>query len=117
MKVKSGKNATLNFRRMKYSSIILLFLIPCFVFTMCALLGQEIETVKYILSQPLYTLIIALTLVIGFEHFRVGAHEVIADYVRGSANRILLLVINIFSYGAILISLLAIIKLVNFGVL
>ena len=117
MNAKPGKNATVNFRKMKYSSVILLFLIPFFVFTMCSLLGQEIETVRSRLSQPGYTFLIFITLVIGLEHFRLGAHEVAEDYVRGSANKILLFLINCFSYGAILISLIAIIRLVRFGVL
>ena len=66
----SAKSGTAHFWAMKVSSVALLILIPLFVFTFGAIVGEDYATVIAYFAHPFPALIAALTLIVGFEHFQ-----------------------------------------------
>ena len=82
---------------MKLTSIALFFLIPVFIFTLGAVIGEDHETVVEYLSKPFPALIVALTLIIGLQHFQSGAQTLIEDYVRGQSYGMALLLVKVVS--------------------
>ena len=107
----SAKSGTAHFWAMKVSSFALLILIPLFVFTFGAIVGEDYATVTAYFAHPLPALIAALTLIVGFEHFQSGAQVLIEDYVHGFAQKITIILIKCISYGLMAMGLFAIAKL------
>jgi len=91
--------------RMTFTSILLIFLIPIFIFTFGKVFGASYDEVNKFLSQPINSIIVILTLVISFVHFKQGVRILIEDYVRGLLRKILLTLTSILSYSAIAISI------------
>ena len=83
---------------MKLSSIALFFLIPVFIFTFGSVLGEDHKTVVEYFSKPIPALIVALTLIIGLQHFQSGAQTLIEDYIRGVGFRLATIFVKILSY-------------------
>ena len=90
---------------MTFTSILLIFLIPIFIFTFGKVFGASYDEVNKFLSQPINSIIVILTLVISFVHFKQGVRILIEDYVRGLLRKILLTLTSILSYSAIAISI------------
>lgn len=107
----SAKSGTAHFWAMKVSSVALLILIPLFVFTFGAIVGEDYATVTAYFAHPFPALIAALTLIVGFEHFQSGAQVLIEDYVHGLAQKITIILIKCISYGLMAMGLFAIAKL------
>ena len=107
----SAKSGTAHFWAMKVSSVALLILIPLFVFTFGAIVGEDYATVTVYFAHPFPALIAALTLIVGFEHFQSGAQVLIEDYVHGLAQKISIILIKCISYGLMAMGLFAIAKL------
>ena len=82
---------------MKLTSIALFFLIPVFIFTFGAVIGEDHETVVEYLSKPFPALIVALTLIIGLQHFQSGAQTLLEDYLRGRSYGMALLLVKVVS--------------------
>ena len=82
---------------MKITSIALFFLIPLFIFTFGSVIGEDHGTVVEYLSTPFPALIVALTLIIGMQHFQSGAQTLIEDYVRGRTYGMALLLVKVVS--------------------
>lgn len=82
---------------MKLSSIALFFLIPVFIFTFGSVIGEDHKTVVEHFSKPVPALIVALTLIIGLQHFQSGAQTLIEDYVRGRTYGMALLLVKVVS--------------------
>ena len=83
---------------MKITSIALFFLIPLFIFTFGSVVGEDHDTVVEYLSMPFPALIVALTLIIGLQHFQSGAQTLIEDYIRGSGYTVAVIFIKVLSY-------------------
>ncbi len=83
---------------MKITSIALCFLIPLFIFTFGSVVGEDHDTVVEYLSTPFPALIVALTLIIGLQHFQSGAQTLIEDYIRGIGYTVALIFIKVLSY-------------------
>ena len=96
---------------MKITSIALFFLIPLFIFTFGSVIGEDHDTVVEYLSTPFPALIVALTLIIGMQHFQSGAQTLIEDYVRGSRYRIALIFVKVLSYFLMVVGLYSIAKI------
>ena len=96
---------------MKLTSIALFFLIPLFIFTFGSVIGEDDGTVVEYLSTPFPALIVALTLIIGMQHFQSGAQTLIEDYVRGSQYRIALIFVKVLSYFLMVVGLYSIAKI------
>ena len=107
----SAKTGTAHFWAMKVSSVALLLLIPLFVFTFGPMLGAEHAEVTAYFSRPFPAIVAALTIAVGFMHFKDGAQVLIEDYVHGMAQKILIILVICLSYAAAATGIFAIAKL------
>ena len=96
---------------MKLTSIALFFLIPAFIFTFGSIIGEDHEAVVEYLSKPLPALIVALTLIIGLQHFQSGAQTLIEDYIRGQWYIVALVIAKVVSYFLMVVGLYSIAKI------
>ena len=104
----SAKSGTEHFWAMKKQSLALLVLVPMFVFTFGPVLGGDHATVTAYFARPFPAIVAALTIAVGFVHFKDGAQVLIEDYVHGLTQKVLLLLVVILSYGAAAVGLFAI---------
>ena len=107
----SAKSGTEHFWHMKVSSVALLILIPLFIFTFGTTIGEDHSYVVAYFARPLPSLIAALTLVVGFEHFKSGSTVMIEDYVHGIAQKICIIGVTCLSYAAMATGLFALAKM------
>ncbi|MGV6805176.1 MAG: succinate dehydrogenase, hydrophobic membrane anchor protein [Ruegeria sp.] len=96
----SAKSGTDHFWSMKVSSVALLILVPLFVFTFGPTLGQPYDVMLDYYSRPFPAIVAALTLGVGFKHFADGAQVMIEDYVHGTMEKVLIILVKCLSYGA-----------------
>ena len=96
---------------MKLSSIALFFLIPVFIFTFGSVIGEDHKTGVEYFSKPVPALIVALTLIIGLQHFQSGAQTLIEDYVRGGGFMIATIFVKVLSYCLIGVGLYSIARI------
>jgi len=96
----SAKSGTQHFWAMKVSSVALLILVPLFVFTFGPTLGQPYDVMLDYYSRPFPAIVAALTLAVGFKHFADGAQVMIEDYVHGTLEKVLIILMTCLSYGA-----------------
>ncbi len=96
---------------MKLTSIALFFLVPLFIFTFGSVIGEDHETVVEYLSMPFPALIVALTLIIGLQHFQSGAQTLIEDYIRGLGCKIAMIFVKVLSYFLMAVGLYSIAKI------
>ena len=96
---------------MKITSIALFFLIPLFIFIFGSVVGEDHDTVVEYLSMPFPALIVALTLIIGLQHFQSGAQTLIEDYIRGPGFRVALIFVKALSYSLMAVGLYSIGKI------
>lgn len=107
----SAKTGTAHFWAMKVSSAALLVLIPLFVFTFGPMLGEPHADVMAYFSRPFPAIVAALTIVVGFMHFKDGVQVLIEDYVHGLAQKILIIAMICLSYAAAATGLFAIARI------
>jgi len=100
-----------HFWAMKLSSAALLFLVPLFIFTFGPMLGEPHSDVVAYFARPFPAIIAALTIVVGFKHFRDGAQVMLEDYVHGTAQKVWIIAVTCLSYGAMATGLFAIAKI------
>lgn len=107
----SAKTGTAHFWAMKVSSAALLVLVPLFVYTLGRVIGESHQDVIAHFARPGPALIVALTLIVGLEHFKSGAQVLIEDYVHGTAQKIWIIAIICMSYALMATGLFAIAKM------
>ena len=107
----SAHHGTEHHWRMTVSSVALLILVPLFVFTFGSALGRPYEEVALYYSRPFPAIVAALTLVVGFMHFRGGVQITIEDYTDGLTRRGLILAMICVSYAAAATGLFALARL------
>ncbi|SFP32827.1 succinate dehydrogenase, hydrophobic membrane anchor protein [Tranquillimonas alkanivorans] len=107
----SAKTGTSHFWNMTISSVALLVLVPLFVFTFGPMLGEPYPEVVAYFSRPFPAIVAALTLLVGFVHFKNGAQVMIEDYVQGLARKISIIAVICISYAAAATGLFAIARL------
>jgi succinate dehydrogenase / fumarate reductase membrane anchor subunit len=107
----SAKTGTGHFWAMKISSVALLPLIPMFLLTFGPMLGEPHEAVVAYFARPFPALVAALTIVVGFMHFKDGVQVLIEDYVHGLSQKVLIIVMICVSYAAAATGLFAIARL------
>ena len=107
----SAKSGVHHFWAMKMSSVALLILVPLFVFTVGPALGSSHDEVLATFSRPFPAIIAALTIIVGFKHFRDGAQVLLEDYVHGTAQKVSIILLTCLSYGAMATGLFAIAKI------
>lgn len=107
----SAKSGVHHFWVMKVSSVALLGLIPLFVFTFGPMLGRPYEEVIAYFGRPFPAIVAALTIVVGFRHFKDGVQVLIEDYVHGWMQRALIIATILLSYTATAVGLFAIARI------
>ncbi len=107
----SAKTGTEHFWNMTVSSVALLFLVPLFVFTFGPMLGQPHDAVIAHFARPFPAIIAALTIVVGFLHFKNGVQVLIEDYVHELARKVLIIAMICVSYAAAATGLFAIARI------
>ena len=107
----SAKSGTMHHWNMMVSSVGLLILVPLFIFTFGSALGGTYEEVVAYYSRPVPAAIAALTLIVGFMHFRGGVQTLIEDYLHGFARKALIIAMICLSYGAAALGVFAILRL------
>ena len=107
----SAKTGTAHFWAMKVSSVALLVLVPLFVCTLGLVIGESHQDVIAHFARPGPALIVALTLIVGLEHFKSGAQVLIEDYVHGTAQKIWIIAMICMSYALMATGLFAIAKM------
>ena len=107
----SAKSGTGHFWAMKISSVGLLVLVPLFVFTFGPMLGEDHAAVTAYFGRPGPAIIAALTIVVGMIHFKDGVQVMIEDYVHGTAQKVMILVMICLSYAIAATGLFAIARL------
>lgn len=107
----SAKSGTLHHWHMIISSVALVGLIPCFIFTFGSIYGAPYEDVVAYYQRPFPSIVALLTFAVGFIHFRGGVQTMIEDYVHGFAGRALQIAMICLSYTAMAIGILAVVRL------
>ncbi|MEP2890367.1 succinate dehydrogenase, hydrophobic membrane anchor protein [Tateyamaria sp.] len=107
----SGREGTHHHWQMMVSSVLLVPLVPLFVFVFDAALGGTYEDVVAYLSRPWPAIILAVSLVVIIVHLMREAHAAIEDYVHGAAGKLTLIATSAFAYGLIAVGLFALARM------
>lgn len=107
----AGRSGTQHHWQMLVSSILLVPVVPLFIFTFGYGLGGTYEEVLAYFSRPLPAIIMAISLVVITLHVMREAHEAIEDYVHGPAEKLLIVAVSAFAYTLIVAGLFALVKL------
>ena len=107
----SAKGGTEHHWHMTISAVSLLVLVPCFVFTFGPMLGRPHGEVIEYFARPFPAIVAALTLVVGFMHFKSGVQVAIEDYTHGMTRKLLIISMICISYGAAAAGIFAIAKI------
>lgn len=111
----SAKEGTDHFWRQRVTAVANLFLAIFAVMLVLRLIGADYEEARATLSSPLVTVALAMLIVSGVVHMRIGMQTVIEDYIHAEGPKVALLMLNTFfaiAVGATCI--LAVLKL-SFG--
>ncbi|MFZ1467723.1 MAG: succinate dehydrogenase, hydrophobic membrane anchor protein [Paracoccaceae bacterium] len=76
---------------MTLSAVGLAFLVPSWLYIFGSTLGGTRAEVTEAFSHPFPAILTALVLVIGMRHFAMGATNMIDDYARGTARKMLII--------------------------
>ena len=107
----SAKSGTQHHIGMQVSAVALAILTPLFIFTFGCILGAPHPEVVAYFARPFPSIVAGLTLVVGFIHFKNGAHMMLQDYVHGTKLMVLMTGVTLLSYGAMATGLFALVKL------
>lgn len=107
----AAKTGTAHFWNMQLSAAALAILVPLFIFTFGRILGAPHGEVVAYFARPFPSIVAALTLVVGFTHFKNGAQMMIEDYAHGAMRKVLIAGVICLSYASIATGLFALVKL------
>lgn len=107
----AAKTGTEHHWLMTVSAVALIILVPLFIFTFGWALGQPYEEVIAYYQRPFPAIVAALTLVVGFYHFKNGIQIAIEDYTDGITRKALIIAMTCLSYGAAAIGVFAIARI------
>jgi len=107
----SARSGTTHHWHQTVLSAALVILVPLFLLTFGAALGEPWPEVVAYYSRPFPALVAALTLTVGWIHFAKGVQMLIEDYVRGFARKALIVATTCFSYAAALACVFAVARL------
>jgi succinate dehydrogenase / fumarate reductase, membrane anchor subunit len=97
--------------RVYVTSVVLILLVPLFVFTFGSVLGGTYEEVVVALSHPFRALVIGLALIVGLYHFRLGSQAMIEDYTGGTLRKALIIAMIALTYAVLAVALFAVARL------
>ena len=92
----SAREGTMHFWRQRLTAVANIPLMLFFVGLLIALNGADYDAVRASLANPFVALVMALVLISGLYHMRLGMQIVIEDYVHGEGGKLVLLMLNTF---------------------
>lgn len=108
----SAREGTEHFWRQRLTAVANIPLMLFFVGLLIALNGADFATVRSSLANPFVSLVMALMLISGLYHMRLGMQVVIEDYIHGELLKVTLIMLNTFFTVAVgVASLFALLKL------
>ena len=107
----SAKSGTAHYWGMIQSSVGLLILVPLFIFTFGPILGSSYEEAVAYYSRPFPAIVAALTITVGWLHFKNGAQTAIEDYLRGMTRKVSIIAVTVIAYAAIAAGLFGLVSL------
>jgi succinate dehydrogenase / fumarate reductase membrane anchor subunit len=107
----SAKQGTEHHWSMTKNSAALAILVPLFVFTFGPMLGEPHAEVVAYFARPFPAIVAALTIAVGFMHFKSGVQVLIEDYVHGTMRSVLIVSMIFLSYAAAATGLFALARL------
>lgn len=111
----SAKEGATHFWRQRVTAVANIVLVILLTWVLVKLAGADYATVKSTLRNPLVSLLLALFIVSGVIHMRLGMQTVIEDYVHSEGRKVLCLMLNTFFASLVaLASVWAVLKL-SFG--
>lgn len=111
----SAKEGTDHFWKQRLTSVANVPLFLFFIGLVISLSGASYAEVRVALAHPLVALVLAMMLVSGLIHMRLGMQVIIEDYIHGEGMKIVLLMLNTFFTVIVgVASIFAILKL-SFG--
>ena len=108
----SAKDGTSHWWHQRLTAIALLLLSPWFVILMVGLIGDDQDTARAVLAQPLTAALMTAFVLSLLWHAKLGLQVVIEDYVHGGAELLLQVIVKFVFAIAAIASLLAIGRIV-----
>ncbi|GAA3845315.1 succinate dehydrogenase, hydrophobic membrane anchor protein [[Pseudomonas] carboxydohydrogena] len=106
---------TSDFFRQRVTALAMALLIIPVAVVVLMLTGRDQAAAAQLLGSPIVAILLALFIVAGCLHMKIGVQVVIEDYVHGEALKLLAIIANnFFSFAVGLASIFAILKL-SFG--
>lgn len=92
----SAKEGVSHFIRQRVTAIAMVVLVPLVLFLLIGATRNGYEGAAAFVSNPVFAILLLLTVGTAFYHMRLGMQVVIEDYISKSGTRIVLLVLNTF---------------------
>lgn len=107
----SGHTGTEHHWYMQVSAVGLAFMVPTFIYIFGSALGQGHDAVLATFARPFPAILTALVIFVGMRHFAKGATMMIEDYARGTARKLLIILVISLSYAVTATGLYALVRI------